>query len=400
MTEEIRMIRNLLLLFIMAGMLSCKPSHINNDELKVRIDHALQTAIDQYKGMILAAKDSSLPRTVENNKLKSVGIYDWTSGFFPASLWYLCQYFNDAVFLNAAKKYTQLLKPLQYVINTHDLGFMVYCPFGNGYKIAGDTSYLSVIENASKSLISRYNPKVGLIKSWDNKEWQYPVIIDNMMNLEMLCETSKFTHNPVFRNIAINHANKTMANHFRPDYSSFHLVNYDTITGGVINKQTVQGYSDGSAWSRGQSWGLYGYTMMFRETGDSAYLDQAVNIAKFLMHNPNMPDDGIPYWDYNAPKIPNEPRDVAAAAIMASALIELSNYAPDKDFLEFAKKIVFNLSSEKYLAQPGTNHNFILMHATGHLPANSEIDVPIIYADYYYIESLLRLKNKLNSSEK
>ncbi len=374
---------------------SCKVKSTDNEQLLKTIEQSLQVACKQYRQMHQYVPDSLFPRTYVDGHLKLVNLYDWTSGFFPASLWYLYQYSNDSFFLKAAQKHTTFLEPLQNFKGTHDLGFMVYCPFGNGFKITGDTQYQRTIIHASRSLVSRYNQTIGLIKSWDNNHWQFPVIIDNMMNLEMLCKATRITGDSLYYNIAISHANVTLKNHFRDDNSTFHLVNYDTITGAVINKQTVQGFADSSAWARGQSWGLYGFTMMFRETGDSVYLKKACQIANFLIHHHNLPNDAIPYWDYNAPNIPDAPRDVSAAAIMASALIELDSYEPKSGYVNHAKKIIRSLSTSKYLAKVGNNSNFILKHSTGHLPANSEIDVPIIYADYYFIEALIRMKQLL-----
>lgn len=183
-----------------------------------------------------------------------------------------------------------------------------------------------------------------------------------------------------------------MKNHFRPDYSSYHVVDYNPETGEVRKRQTAQGYADESAWARGQSWGLYGFTMCYRFTHDPNYLRQAENIFNFVNTNKNLPEDGVPYWDFNAPDIPNAPRDASAAAIMASALYELSTYAtPEKgkQYRATADKIVNSLSKH-YQAEPGTAYGFLLLHSTGHLPGNSEIDVPLNYADYYYLEALVR----------
>jgi len=239
---------------------------------------------------------------------------------------------------------------------------------------------------------------IKAIRSWDftnNGKWQYPVIIDNMMNLELLTWASKTTGDNRFHDIAVTHANTTMENHFRDDYSCYHVVSYDTITGKPHIKMTHQGYADESAWARGQAWAIYGYTMMARETGSPEYLAQAKHIARFLMNHPNMPADKVPYWDFDAPNIPDAPRDASAAAIMASALIELSQLDKSdeaKSYLDFAEQQVRSLSSPEYLAEKGTNCNFVLKHSTGHLPGNSEVDVPLSYADYYYVEALMRLK--------
>jgi uncharacterized protein YyaL (SSP411 family) len=229
--------------------------------------------------------------------------------------------------------------------------------------------------------------------------WQYPVIIDNMMNLELMVWAARESGNERFLMIALSHADKTIQNHFRPDSSSYHVVSYDTITALPEKKQTWQGAGDESDWSRGQAWGLYGYTMMFRETRNQKYLDQAVKIADHLIGHPNMPGDFIPYWDLKAPNIPDEPRDASAAAIMASALVDLSRLAGNgksEKYLEVAEKQIRTLASDHYMARPGENGNFILMHSVGSLPAKSEVDVPLPYPDYYFVEALMRYKTLKN----
>jgi len=320
---------------------------------------------------------------------------DWTSGFFPAELWYFYQYTKDKKWLNLARKYTADIKKEQYNRGTHDLGFMIYCPFGNGYRLTKDTAYKGVIIQAAKSLSTRFNKTAGVIKSWDHNgdKWKYPVIIDNMMNLELLFEATKMTGDSSFYKIAVSHADNTIKNHFRRDFSSYHVVDYDTLkSGNILQKLTAQGYANESAWARGQAWALYGYTLCFRETKNKAYLSQADGIAGFILNNKITPADGIPYWDYNDPNIPNVSRDASAAAITASALYELAKYSKDaKKYKTAADKILYALST-KYTSKIGYNHGFILEHSTGHRPAKSEIDVPINYADYYYLEALLRSK--------
>lgn len=331
------------------------------------------------------------PRTIEGGRLKLVVSRDWTSGFFPGILWYLYDYTKDKKWLKEAEIFTKKLEKEQFNKGTHDLGFMIYCSYGNGYRLTKDENYKKVILQAASSLSSRFNPKTGVIKSWDHNrgKWQYPVIIDNMMNLELLFEASKLSGDSSFYKIAVSHANTTLKNHFRTDNSSYHVVDYNPETGKVIKKMTHQGYADESAWARGQAWGLYGYTMCYRETGNPVYLEQAEKIADFYLNHPNLPEDLIPYWDFNAPNIPNEPRDASAAAITASALYELASYAPSKNYRQQADAILANLS--KFYKSPlKENSGFILLHSTGHKPADSEIDVPLIYADYYYLEAILR----------
>ncbi|OCX52506.1 glucuronyl hydrolase [Mucilaginibacter sp. PPCGB 2223] len=332
------------------------------------------------------------PRTFENGKFKLVKSSDWTSGFFPGELWFLYDYTRDPKWKQQAEIYTAKIQKEQYNKGTHDLGFMINCSFGNAYRLTDNEAYKKVLIQAAKSLSTRFNPKTGVIRSWDHNadQWKNPVIIDNMMNLELLFKATKLTGDSSFYKIAVSHADHTLKNHFRADYSSYHVVDYDPETGAVIKKQTHQGYSDESAWARGQAWGLYGYTMCYRETHDRKYLEQAQHIAKFIFSNPTMPKDLVPFWDYNDPQIPNISRDASAAAITASALYELSGYVKNSDYREKADKILSSLSSSAYLTPPNQDAGFILLHSTGHRPAKSEIDVPINYADYYYLEALLR----------
>lgn len=343
------------------------------------------------------------PRTIdENGNLKMVRARDWTSGFFPGTLWFMYEYTMDGKWKERAEEFTANLEGLRNYRGTHDLGFMVYNSFGNGLRLTQNESYKQVILDASYALASRFKPAAGIIRSWDHNtdKWQCPVIIDNMMNLEMLFWAFKESGDSTFYNIAVNHADKTMENHFRTDYGTYHVVDYDTITGEVLHQHTHQGYAHESTWSRGEAWALYGYTMMFRETGDNTYLDQAVKIADFIFTHPNLPEDLVPYWDYDAPEIPNEPRDASAASTTASALYELSLYTQNKEdaslYMKYADAILVNLTNS-YRAAASTYGGFLLKHSTGSKAGNSEIDVPLVYADYFFLEALLR-KYKLQNN--
>lgn len=356
---------------------------------------SLDVAVRQYTLSIEEIGDSDQnPRTAENGVLRKVSSRDWTSGFYPGCLWYLYEYSGDKKFREAAQKFTMNLQQEQYNNSTHDLGFMMYNSFGNAYRLTSEAEYKDVLIQSAKTLATRFNPVIGCIKSWDHNQdkWQYPVIIDNMMNLELLFWAARETHDKDLYKIALTHAETTMKNHYREDHSSWHVVDYDTISGEVLHKHTHQGYAHESAWARGQSWGFYGFTMVYRETGEQKFLDQARNIADFLLNHENLPEDMVPYWDFNAPNIPDEPRDASAAAILCSGLYELSTYLGEEGekYKGAADKILKSLSSEKYRAGIGENDNFILMHSVGHMPNNSEVDVPIIYADYYFIEACMR----------
>jgi len=353
----------------------------------------------QYEGMLRSHQDiTSFPQSTNLDGSRSnMPSNWWTPGFFPGSLWYIYEFTNDPKWKEAADKWTMAIQKEQYNTSTHDLGFMIYCAFGNGYRLTKNELYKKIMLVGANSLATRYNPKVGVIKSWEKfqNKYDYPVIIDNMMNLEYLLWASKTSKNKNLYKLSISHANKTLKNHYRQDYSSYHVVCYGP-NGEVLAKKTKQGASDESSWARGQAWGLYGFTMMYRETKVSKYLIHAQRIAEFILNNPNLPLDKIPYWDYSKP---GEERDASAGAIMASALLELSTYSERslrERYFNAATKMLETLSSPLFKAKLGENNDFILMHSTGDKPSKSEIDAPLVYADYYYIESLLRYNKIIN----
>ena len=336
------------------------------------------------------------PRSFDGEKLITARPKWWCSGFFPGTLWLVYEYTGDEKFRTFAQRETAKVEPIQFVTDDHDVGFQINCSFGQQYRITGDTHAREVMHTAAHSLATRFNPTVGCIRSWDFQQkgssWQFPVIIDNMMNLELLLSVAAMENEPELARVAVSHANTTMKNHYRPDYTTYHLVDYNPADGSVNRKQTVQGYADNSAWARGQAWSLYGFTMMYRFTRDAAYLERAVSVADMLLSR--LPKDGIPYWDFDSPKIPQDYKDASAAAVMASAFVELASYVQDgAPYLKMAGRQLRTLSSEEYLAEPGTNGGFILKHSVGNLPGNSEVDVPLTYADYYFLEALSRFKN-------
>lgn len=357
----------------------------------------LSYAIKNIDKIKQKAKDTTLvsPRSIEKDgSLRLVAARDWCSGFFPGSLWQMYAYTHATYWKKEAAAYTWPLEKMKEYKGTHDLGFIIYNSFGQAYRLTKEESYKNVLLEAAKSLSSRYSPTIKAIRSWDwnKKVWQYPVIIDNMLNLELLFSATKISGDSLYYKIAVNHANTTLKNHFRKDYSSYHVVDYDTITGNVLSKGTHQGYNDASVWSRGQAWGLYGFTMCYRFTKQMTYLNQAEKIAEFFFNQPNLATDLIPYWDMKDPTIPNAPRDASAAAVIASALYELCDYVDNNKavfYKQQADKIIKSLI-DHYQATPKSNQGFLLLHSTGHYPKNDEIDAPISYADYYYLEALFR----------
>ncbi|MEO5682490.1 MAG: glycoside hydrolase family 88 protein [Chitinophagaceae bacterium] len=352
----------------------------------------------QYKVLMKNLPAEKFPKTFypEKNEYGFSNSSWWCSGFYPGTLLYLYEQNKDAVLYKEALRIQEVLKKEQFNTGTHDLGFMMFCSFGNANRLAPSAEYKEILLNSAKSLSTRFNPAVGCIKSWNSgNPNDFLVIIDNMMNLELLFWATKVSGDSSFYNIAVTHANTTIKNHFRPDYSSYHVINYNKETGAVQEKKTAQGFANESAWARGQAWGLYGFTVMYRETKDKKYLDQANHIAHFLLSNPNLPADKIPYWDFNATDIPNALRDASAAAIMASALIELSGYATAtqaKEYMPVTETILKSLSTPQYKAAPGANGGFLIQHCVGHLPQKSEVDVPLSYADYYFVEAMKRYK--------
>ena len=359
-----------------------------NDEFKF--------ALDQFKFLAKNIPEGLTPQSFEKNKPVNYDIKWWCSGFYSGSLWYLYEQTKDESVKKEAEKALKVIEPNQTYTGNHDLGFMMYCSFGNAYRLTGKEEYKTIIKRSAESLATRYRPNVKAIQSWNkNKYWDCPVIIDNMMNLEMMNWVSDNGGNPKYKEISVIHSNTTLKNHFRPDFSSYHVIDYNPETGNVKRKATWQGAADCSAWSRGQGWALYGYTMMYRFTKDEVYLKQAKGIAYFILNHPNLPADKIPYWDFDAQGIPYAKRDASAGAIIASALLELGQYTSGTEKNEFksaAETMIYSLASPAYRAKLGENGGFLLMHSTGAYPLNSEIDVPLVYADYYYLEALLRFK--------
>lgn len=385
------------------GFIAC--TNAKNDSVQQKfsyVESQLTEAVEVVPIKIKEAKSNKTlvsPRSIDpSGNLILVEARDWCSGFFPGTLWYMYEYSNDKNWEREAQLYTNKLESIKNYSSTHDLGFIMYCSFGNGYRLTKNTVYRDILLQTTKTLANRYSSIVKSIRSWDfnAKEWKFPVIIDNMMNLELLYWASKETKDPQYAQIATEHARTTMRNHFREDGSSYHVVDYDPETGEVRMKVTHQGYSDDSAWARGQAWALYGFTMCYRESGEPEFLDMANKVANYIFTHDNLPNDLIPYWDFNAPNIPNEVRDVSAASIIASALYELSQYSTDmkKQYIEWADTIIDNLD-KSYRISKNPNYGFILDSSTGAKMFNTEVNVPISYADYYYVESLIR-KSKID----
>jgi len=367
---------------------------LSAQDLDSLVNHSLEFAKQQLVNTVAEVNNSALfPRsTLEDGSWKVKNSGSWTSGFFPGCLWYMYEWSEDTLFLEWAENWTASMEQEKYDTGSHDVGFKVYCSFGNGYRITGNESYPAIMIQAAQSLATRFNPTVGCIKSWNSgSRGQYPVIIDNMMNLELLFWASKNGGESSLYDIAVMHAVKTIENHVREDGSTYHVVDFDPSTGEVISRKTVQGYSDESTWARGQAWGLYGFTMAYRETDSTLFLATAKKIADYFIDH--LPEDNVPYWDFVAPNIPDEEKDASAAAIAASGLLELSGLVSESDkkvkYQNAAFDILESLCSVNYLAE-GTNSSGILLHGVGNNNSGSEVDVSLIYADHYFIEALIR----------
>ncbi|MHA7944800.1 glycoside hydrolase family 88 protein [Formosa sp. 3Alg 14/1] len=392
--------------FCMALLLSCNnkaEKKVTSDEVvavasKTNEDVILDKSVVKIKTTLQNLKSAdSFPRNITkgNKEWNLVDVKDWCSGFWPGVLWYAYEYSNDPEIKAGAEKFTAPLKTIAYTpAENHDIGFMVYCSYGNGYRLTGNEEYKTVLLSAADTLATLYNPKVGTILSWPGMKhkFQYNTIIDNMMNLELLFWAAKNGGDKSLYDIANSHAEKSMKYLVRPDYSIYHVACFDEKTGEFIEGRTHQGYADDSMWARGQGWGIYGFAMSYRETGNKEFLTTSQKLADHFIER--LPEDGMPYWDFDDPKIPNAPKDASAAGVVACGMLELSEHLEDpalkEKYFNAGKELITLLGSDAYMS--GDTNESLLLHSTGHLPHNSEIDVPIIYSDYYFMEALLRLK--------
>ncbi|MCB4798820.1 glycoside hydrolase family 88 protein [Neotamlana laminarinivorans] len=383
-------------------MLSCnstkKEASKKEDPKSFPLENVLQNNVEKLSKVANALSyPDSLPRNIKSDKTNwgFVGVTDWCSGFWPGTLWYAYEASKNRQIKQEAERFTAPLKSIAYSpADNHDIGFMMYCSYGNGYRLTGNKEYKQTLLAAADTLATLYNPKVGTILSWPSQKhkFKYNTIIDNMMNLELLFWASKNGGNKQLYNIAKSHAEKTMKHIVRKDSAVYHVGSFDEESGEFLRGYTHQGYAHESMWARGQGWGIYGFSVAYRETGEQAFLTTAEKLADHYIKR--LPDDKIPFWDFDDPKIPNAPKDASAAAVAACGMFELSQLIDDdlkkKKYFNAAKNYVEILSSAAYLSE--NTNEALLLHSTGHYPKNSEIDVPIIYADYYYMEALLRYK--------
>ena len=408
------------------------------------IQENIENAEQQLAYLIAAAEEGDtlkIPSTYKNGDIEFVPVDDWVSGFFAGTLWYMYELTGNEMYAEKALKHTEILHEIQYLKWHHDVGFMVYDSYGNGLRLKNIPGYDTVLVNTARSLATRFRPAAGILQSWNtdnpaqwqaHRGWDCPVIIDNMMNLELLFKVSEMTGDDTYKNIAVSHADKTLENHYRDDFSTYHVVDYNDETGEVRGHYTAQGIADGSRWARGQAWSIYGFAVAYRFTGDDKYLQRAKDVANYLLvEEDNMPEDLVPLWDFDIveysenlpeneflypnlknkelPKQYTEIRDASSAAVIASALYELYWQTKNEFYKEKADKMIESLSAEPYRAEIGTNGGFILKHSVGSLPHSllnieagrpndHNIDVPLNYADYYFLEALIR-KGRVEKGE-
>lgn len=387
------------------ALLGTRTARAEADAVLVMIPQVFERAASQSERLFDATGDSGMiPRTMDKDgRVKLVKAEDWTSGFFPGTLWLIHEFTGSDVWKQRAMKMTTSLERIRHFKGHHDVGFMLGSSYGHQMRLAPDDKAKAVLLDGAKALATRYHEKPGLIRSWDFGPYTYPVIIDNMMNLELLMWAADHGGDASLREISLSHADKTLANHFRADGSAYHVLDYKPENGAILAIHSRQGRSVLSAWARGQSWAIYGFTMIYRLTGNAEYLAQARKVADFYRNHPNLPEDKVPYWDFGAEPGNDTPRDASSAAITASAMIELAGHlGPEngKAYLDFAKAQLLSLGSPAYLAEDGTNGGFLLKHSTGSAPEDSEVDVPLNYADYYFLEALLRYRAAAGGSER
>lgn len=387
--------KQILFIAIIFTILSCK----NKEKTIIKTNTTSADLLNtRFEKLLAYPLDSmAIPRSInfETNTIKKIKSKDWCSGFFPGNLWQIYALTGNEAYKYKAESWTDFIEKEKHNNRTHDMGFKIFCSFGNGLKHEDNEDYKQTIIESAQTLSTRFNENIGSIRSWDFNadEWQFPVIIDNMMNLELLFEATNISADSSYYKLAVKHANTTLKNHFRADNSCYHVVDYDTISNKPRMKVTHQGFANESSWARGQGWAIYGYTMAYRYTKDKKYLDRAEATANFFINHENLPEDGIPYWDFNDPSIPDAPRDASAGTIVSSALVELYTYTNENKYLDYSKTVIKSLKSKNYLLDVNINAPFILDHSTGNWPKSDEVDEPIVYADYYFLETLVRLEN-------
>ncbi|HEY65422.1 MAG TPA: glucuronyl hydrolase [Caldilineae bacterium] len=357
----------------------------NERPLREALDHAI-ARITQ-----LMEKAIGFPQATEHGRWRYTEDGGWTGGFWPGRLWLAYLVTEEGRYATAAREWCVRLAPREFDTTTHDLGFLFYPSYVTGYRLTDERALRYGALAAAETLTRRFNPKGNFIQAWgplDDPRRRGRTIVDTMMNLDLLFWATTQTGENRFSDIAVRHARTCQTHHVRPDGSTAHVYDFNPDTGEPIGQNTHQGYSPTSCWSRGQAWAIYGFTTCYRRTGDEAFLATARKLADwFIAH---LPEDHVPYWDFNAPDIPNEVRDSSAAAIAACGLLDLAIAAGEPRYREAGLEILTSLATH-YTSRDHPEEEGILLHATGAKPLGREIDVSLTYGDYYFVEGLLRI---------
>jgi len=310
---------------------------------------------------------------------------EWTSGFFAGSLWKMYQITGEEKWRNAATDWTADLEPMSLKASDHDTGFRIFTSYGSGFLLTDNLSYSRTILRGAQTLATRFDPDISAIKSWD---WigNFPVIIDNLMNLEILFWAARESGNNELYNIALAHAETSLEHHIRDDGSSYHIVDFDE-NGDVIWKDTRQGYGPESVWARGQAWAIYGFSMIYRYTGEQKFLDASEKASAWFIDN--LSDDFVPIYDFLEPVPSVQTKDASAAAIAASGFLELYTVTGKNIYFNTAVNILNSLSTESY-STLADSQNSVLKRSTLH---RGKGRLGTSYADYYYLEAIVRYLN-------
>jgi unsaturated chondroitin disaccharide hydrolase len=369
---------------------------------------ALEFAADQLTQTVATTSTTAYPRYTQSyNSWNSGNAAYWGSGFFPGCLWMMYEATGDNQFRTWAETWTAGLEGQATTSPLHDVSFQIFTSYGNGHRLTGNAGYPPVLQDAALNMSDLFHAPSGVITlGWGN--WQSPSAIDAMMNLQLLFWAAKNGGLQAWHDMAVSHCYATATDLVRPDGGTYQIVDYDIVTGDIVVQEALQGYADESTWSRGQGWAVYGYTVAFRETGDPNFLNLAVATADYYIDN--SPADGVAWWDFDTPDIPNTERDTSAGSVAASALIELSNLTDDPQLREkfntAACRILLALCLPEqaggYLAEDGNGSVLspgLLMHGC-HFhpdaavePGVARPDESLIWGDYYFLEALVRYKN-------
>lgn len=390
--EYMRLLISLLVIILFFNL------SLSANELDSLVDNAIKISLIKLENSVVDVADSTLFPTYATEELvwKLKGSDDWTSGFYPGCLWYAYELSGNEKFEKWARQWTASIEHEKFNMETHDLGFRFMCTFANGLRLGNNSEYddyKDIILTAASSLSKRYNRKIKCLSSnWDMLEIEnsFPVVIDIMANLNILFWAAENGGTKYYKDYALNHARKTYRDFVRSDGGTYHIVRYNKENAEIINKGTLQGDGDETTWSRGHAWMVYGLVETYAYTGEKDILNMAIKMSDYFIEH--LPDDQVSIWDFQSEI---DYRDVSASSIVTSALFRLANQVEGKDLKEKysaqAAGMLTSLCKPPYFIE-NINSNCILDHSVQYLPINSNVDVPAIFADYYFLEALVRYK--------